>query len=43
MAAVVIHSEFSRCSEILDEVLLPLCFILENSCSQTHRLPKVMT
>ena len=34
-------SEFSRClSEISDEILFFLCFILENSCSQMYMMPK---
>ena len=41
MAVVAIPSEFSRClSEIFDEVLLFLCFILDNDFSQMYVLPK---
>ena len=38
---VAILNEFSRCSvEIFAEMLLFLCFILENYCSQIVILPK---
>lgn len=41
MEVVAIRSELSRClSEVFDEILLFLCFILENSCSQMYVLPK---
>lgn len=38
MEVAAILSEFSRCSsDIFDEVLLFLCFSLENSCSQLYK------
>jgi len=41
MAVVAILSELSRCSiEVFDEILLFLCYILENSCSHMYILPK---
>ena len=41
MSVAAILSEFSEClSETSDEILLLLYFILGNSCSQTHMLPK---
>ena len=40
IAAVAVLSELSRCSsEISHEILLFLCFILENDCSQMHAMP----
>jgi len=44
MEVVAIRSELSRClSEVFDEILLFLCFILENSYSQMYVLPKTLT
>lgn len=41
MAAVAILSELSRCaSEIFYEIILFLCFTLENNCSQMRVLLK---
>jgi len=41
MKVAAILREFSSCSsEIFDEILLFLCFILENICSQMYVLPK---
>jgi len=41
MEVTAILSKLSRFSvEILDEILLFLCFIVENSCAQTYVLPK---
>ena len=41
MAVVAILSEFSRCSsEIFDEILLFLSFILENINSEIYVMPK---
>jgi len=41
MEKVAILSEFSRClPEIFDEILLFLCFILDNNCSQVYILLK---
>ena len=41
MSVAAILSEFSKCSsEIFDEIVVFLCFILENSCSQMYVLPK---
>jgi len=37
---VAILTKFSRCSsEFFDEILLFLCFILENICSEMYVLP----
>jgi len=41
MEVASILNELSRClSEIFDEILLFLHFILENSCSEMYALPK---
>lgn len=41
MEKVAIPSEFSRCLfETFDEMLLFLCFIHDNNCSQVYVLPK---
>lgn len=40
-AVVAMLSEFSRSwADIVDDVVLFLSFILENSCSQVHILPR---
>ena len=44
MSVFAILIEFSRfSSEILDEILVSLCFILESSCSQMYILPEAVT
>ena len=41
MAISAVLRELSRCcSEILDQILFLLCFILESSCSHMHVLPR---